>query len=323
MTIAWVIGRGGLLGSALERALVRRESAVFVPRDPFVWTRGAQLLDDLALEAHRFAERVGPSRRWEIYWAAGVGTMSSIGETLELETQALAGFLAALGRTSLDGRHGRLALASSAGAIYAGSSDPVITERSVDRPTTAYASAKLEQERLIGEYAARSGAGVLIARLSTLYGVNQAGAKQQGLLSHMSRCVIRNQPIRIFVPLDTIRDYVSAEDAADAMLDTIAPIEPGRVVCRIVASEQPTTISEIVSIFRRIARRQPRIITSTTAATSLYTRRVHFRSEVGPRRSRPSANLMIGVARILEAERLRHVRGHGTSGSQTRVAGRP
>ena len=37
MTVAWVVGSGGLLGSALCRMLSRRDTTLFVPAERFRW----------------------------------------------------------------------------------------------------------------------------------------------------------------------------------------------------------------------------------------------------------------------------------------------
>jgi len=309
MTIAWVVGRGGMLGSSIERVLGLTGCTMYVPNRRFDWTSATQLQADFEHALDGFANAAAASDRWEIWWAAGVGTLSSPAEALQTETQALAALLLGIERSSLRPPTGRIALASSAGAIYAGSEDRVITERSGQSPTTPYARAKLEQESLVMEHGSKFGSGVFVARLSTLYGVGQAKMKQQGLLTHISRCVIRNLPIQIFVPLDTIRDYVAADDAAAMMVDAMTLVAARQSVMKIIASEQPTTISEIVSIFKRIARRPPRIVTSASRSSSLYKRRIQFRSVVSPLRTSAPTNLMIGISRILESERLRYVVG--------------
>ena len=43
MTVAWVIGRGGLLGAALERALARDGKRLIVPQHAFTWRDAAAL----------------------------------------------------------------------------------------------------------------------------------------------------------------------------------------------------------------------------------------------------------------------------------------
>ena len=222
-------------------------------------------------------------------------------ETLGLET-----LLDALEHSGLDHARGRLSLASSAGAIYAGSMVPVIDELTADSPTTPYAHAKLAHERLTRDYSSRCSVPALIGRISTLYGIGQTSEKQQGLLTHISRCLIRNKPVHIFVPLDTIRDYVSADDAAALTIQALEALAGPVALMKIIASERPATISEILSIFKRLARRPPRIVTSGTLISSVYKRRIQFRSVVPPSRTHEPLNLLLGISQILAAERRRY-----------------
>src|SRR5258706_11384893 len=117
-------------------------------------------------------------------------------------------------------RRGSFVLSSSAGAIYAGSTDPVVTETTAECPTTGYGRGKLRQEQLVRSFADRAPTQVtsLIARISTLYGPGQSAEKPQGLISHMARQIIRNLPIQIYVPLDTIRDYITVNDASTKIM---------------------------------------------------------------------------------------------------------
>ena len=312
MTIAWVIGRGGLLGSALSRALARGGSVLFEQSDRFAWRKPELLQTQIDETARAFAEAAAEAEagRWEIYWAAGVGTLMSAECEFASETRALALLLDAIARNRiLQSRRSVFTLASSAGAIYGGSREPLISEATPVAPTSAYARVKLEHEAMVARFAIESGAGALVARISTLYGVGQSSAKAQGLLTHISRCIIRNRPIQIFVPLDTIRDYISADDAAEMLVEAARPgFEPGGTRVKIIASERPTTIGEIVSIFKRVARRPPRIMTSATPASSIYARRMQFRSVVPPLSyTRVRTPLLVGISQVMAAERMRFV----------------
>ena len=95
------------------------------------------------------------------------------------------------------------------------------------------------------------------------------------------------------------------------MLSALAAIaEPQQTVIRIVASERPTTIAEIVSIFKRIARRGPRIVTSASRLSGLYTRRVQFRSMAAqPNVNLPAVSLAVGIAQLMLQERVNLARG--------------
>ena len=315
MTIAWVLGSGGLLGAALCRQLRRNGTELFAPADRLSWNSSGEFAAQLAASVRAFADRVGAGDHWEVYWAAGIGTMASTPEALAPETRALLLLLEFLAsEPRMRAAPGSVALASTAGAIYAGSADDIITETTAPAPTTAYARAKLEQEELLRRFAdSNDRATVLIARISTLYGPGQAAGKKQGLMTYLARSILRNHPVQIYVPYDTIRDYITTDDAAAAMIAAARnTIGNARVVTKIVASERPATIAEIVSIFRRLARRAPRIATSANRLSGLYARRVQFRSIVSAGQvETPRTTLAIGIAQLMAAERVALMRGAG------------
>jgi UDP-glucose 4-epimerase len=319
MTIAWVVGAGGMLGSALCRSLSRAQTRVFVPEDRFDWDNEKRLSLQLRTEIGAFAARVLSGERWEIHWAAGLGTMASSQASMARETRLLERLLAvASEQPALMHAQGTVVLASSAGAIYAGSSAEVITEATATAATTEYACAKLEQEQRVTEFvAAHPTTRAVIGRISTLYGARTRIAKRQGLIAEMARRVTLNQPIHIYVPLDTIRDYLAVEDASEAMVALSQRTAGGSsVLMKIIASEQATTISEITATFKKVAHRMPRIVTSNNRMTDVYRRRIQFRSIVAPdAASQPKTTLTVGISRVLAAERLAFARygSHGTS----------
>ncbi len=306
--IAWVIGGNGLLGSALRLALLKTETTLYQQIERFHWDNESELTLKMESEVKAFAAAVNLKGSWEIYWAAGVGTMGSTEEKLALETRILSKLLDFIqAEPRLVSIKGNLAFASSAGAIYAGATNDIITENTPVAPTTAYAHEKLKQERLISDFAmSHISITVLIARISTLYGMGQAKGKQQGLLVEIARRILRNQPIQIYVPFDTIRDYITANDAAALISNALRGLKnKSGVFIKIIASEQPTTIAEIISIFKRITRRNPRIITSANKLSNLYSRRIQFRSiEVPIDEKIVKTSLLIGIAQVVAAERI-------------------
>lgn len=309
MKLAWVIGAGGMLGSALERSLARGGVRRFVAAQRIAWDSDDQASMQLDAATTAFAAAVAlAGAQWQIYWAAGVGTMGSPRGALARETRLFERLLASIGsQPALAHAQGTLLLASSAGAIYAGSSAEVVTEATAIAPTTDYAHQKLEQEQLLaGFVAARPACAALVARITTLYGPQAVAGKRQGLIAEMARRIVRNQAVNIYVPLDTIRDYLAVDDAADALAASVQSIS-GRagVLTRIFASGQATTISEITAIFRKVAHRRPLIISSGSTLTQLYKRRIQFRSLQPPiETGRPPTSLVVGIARVLAAERL-------------------
>jgi len=312
MTAVWVVGENGLLGAALLRALSRRGFSAFTLAERFRWDTERELAIQLASAVNEFAGFVGAGNPWQIYWAAGVGTMSSTAAELATETRTLSRILSLIeSEPGLTAAEGCFAFASSAGAIYAGVTDDIVSESTAVAPTTDYAREKLQQEGLVETFARQNGkVTALIARISTLYGPGQASGKQQGLMAHIARCILRNQPVTIYVPFDTIRDYIAADDAAALVVATLHTIDRrSGVFTKIIASERPTTIAEIISIFRRVSRRRPRIVSSSSRLSSIYSRRIRFHSTTLPVDERMTrTSLLTGIAQVMAAERLAYTR---------------
>lgn len=314
MTAAWIIGGNGLLGSALWRELSSGDINLFTPDERFRWDSESELIDQLEVAVRKFAIFAAAEKKWQIYWAAGVGTMNSNLSELTLETRTLMKLLDFVeSEPGLIGAKGQFALASSAGAIYAGTTDEVISEDTLVAPTTAYAHEKLKQENIVSNFALNyCNVTALLARMSTLYGPGNATAKQQGLIAKIARCIMRNQPIQIYVPFDTIRDYITADDAGAMIVAALRVLseKPG-VFTKIIASEKPTTIAEIISIYKRITRRTPRIVVSASKLSSIYTRRIQFHSNTLPVNGMTSkTSLLVGIARVVVAERAAFTRSH-------------
>ncbi|WP_341887422.1 NAD-dependent epimerase/dehydratase family protein [Variovorax sp. YR752] len=319
MTLAWVLGARGLLGSALCRALSLRGVRPFAPSEKFQWTNESSLRSQIESAVREFSAHASQANHWEIYWAAGVGTMGSSEEALGPETRALAWLLELIqSDTRLVAMPGKLVFSSSAGAIYAACSDEVITERSLPAPNSAYGREKLSQEDLLRSFCAANPAmTVLLARISTLYGAGQATGKPQGLLTHVARSIVRNKPVKIYVPIDTIRDYIAVDDAAMELISVLDELNSSRgLSVKIIASERPVTIAEIISIFKRVAKKSPKITTGISGSSKLFSRRVQFRSIVpsGPRR-RKFRSLTVGIAQLLGAERCAHANPRRQSNS--------
>jgi UDP-glucose 4-epimerase len=319
MITTWVIGSSGLLGAALQRKLQDKNVNLFCPSERFCWSDKPKLNLQLKRAVHEFANLASAGDTWQIYWAAGIGTMNSTEAELATETQTLSALLDLISsEKNLLTKHGCFTFSSSAGALYAGATNDVITENTPVAPTTDYAREKIKQEELISTFTSKHKVmTALLARISTLYGAGQANGKQQGLLAYIARCIIKNQSVHIFVPFDTIRDYITSDDAALLMIATTCSLskETG-VYTKIIASEKPTTIAEIISVFKRIARRRPSIVSSANRLSNLYTRRIQFKSITLPI-TEPivKTSLIIGVAEVMAAERLAFTRSRSLTTS--------
>lgn len=249
--ITWVVGRGGLLGSAIAR----QSSALFEP-GPVPWDDPEQARRTLHHQARAFEAAAGTTH-WRVIWAAGAATTSSTSAAAMAELAPLEGLLSGL-RSALPAGPGAFFLSSSAGGVYAGSSGAPFTVLSEPVPLSPYGELKLSQERLAVEVLGPI-APVVIGRISNLYGPGQNLQKLQGLISHLALASITRRPVNIFVPLGTIRDYIYADDAAAAALaatNTAAITQPTEVTLHIIATGRGTTIGQLLRTTNEIAKRR-------------------------------------------------------------------
>ena len=286
-TLSWIIGRGGLLGSAVERAI---STFLWHPDNLFPWEQPHHLREAITEALHHFRIRLEDSgaQSWNIYWCAGAGVVGTSAEQFAAETAILRFFLDEFGKSvsTLPNTTGQIFLASSAGGVYAGSSGCPLTENTAPQPISDYGRTKLVHEQILSEWArTRPNISTLVGRLSNLYGPGQHIEKPQGLISHMSRCMIFNVPLRIFVPLDTIRDYLFADDAARRIVFAMQRLhreapQGGLHVTKIFGSGSETTIAGLIGIFRQIAKRHLRLISSQSPVRSQQPAGLQFRSIV-------------------------------------------
>jgi UDP-glucose 4-epimerase len=277
MALVWIIGQGGLLGSALYEELHQSSNTVFDPAIKINWQNEEYAKSQLALTLQKFTSQ-SSEKPWKIFWAAGVGTMHSSEQELESETFILKAFIAGL--HSLDKAYlqrGAFIFASSAGAIYGGHYDEPINESSVPSPVNAYGRIKLRHELMI-DTLSQKGIKVVICRIATLYGFKQKHGKQQGLVAEMVRKALANEVIHIYVPLETMRDYISANNAAQEIIRLEANLKKSSGAhIKIIASGVSTSIAELLSALKRICKRNLRVVTQADMKSTQYNRAQQFK----------------------------------------------
>lgn len=270
----WIVGASGLLGSACRRAVERRGGTVLTARIPW------QYPDDAVAALLTYAERL-PEDGWRVLWCAGSGVVATSPEHFDQELGVLSAFLERW--NPVRGTDQSVFLASSAGGVYAGSVGPPFTEHSDPNPLSPYGHAKLRAESAVSSFAERTGVPVLLGRLSNLYGPGQDLTKGQGLISLLCRAHLTGDPLDVYVSLDTIRDYVFADDAAAMVLsgaDAVAGA--GGVHTKILAHGQAMTISAVLGEMRRLTRRRPPIITRPLPVSRYQATDLRMRSVVWP-----------------------------------------
>jgi len=299
MALVWVIGSGGMLGKALSTELAQSEDNLFDPAVQFNWSKTDVAREQLMQAVAQFSIQAdkGP---WVIYWTAGTGTMHSNEEELQAETTLLESLIASLLHdANLNLIAGTFVFASSAGAIYAGAPEGVITESTDPSPINAYGRTKLAQESLVNKLnKIGQGATVISCRISTLYGFKAKDGKLQGLIAAMTRRILSNEVVHIYVPLETMRDYISVSNAAKQMIETKELFEktPG-IHLKIIASGVSTSIAQILAILKQICKRNLRVVTQADLKSIQYQRVVQFKSEIN--RSNNQNNLIEGISDLI------------------------
>ncbi|HWC01603.1 MAG TPA: NAD-dependent epimerase/dehydratase family protein [Methylomirabilota bacterium] len=308
--LVWTVGRGGFLGSHLERMAPREiPGAVgWVPPMPRLpWAEPARLAQELGDAAHAFGEEVRRRRiPWMLFWCAGAGGVGTPPETLRLETDALRLLLRALSPllagSGPSAPPGLLFFSSSAGGVYGDSPDLPLTEHSRCLPISAYGRAKLGQERDVLRWAEDAGVSCLVARISNLYGPGQA--RPQGLIARLSQNLLHRSPLNVYVPLDTLRDYLHVDDAARYVLrclDRLRRSDRPAALVKIFAAEQSVSIAGVLGIFARVAKRAPRIICVPQPVTRQQPGRLRFRSLLWTDRAPRMMDLAAGIQAVHQA----------------------
>lgn len=295
-----VIGARGLLGNSLVRRLRLEGHRVLTARIP--WATPGQESALQAAAARLIQESAGGT--WTLVWCAGSGVTGARAETLDLELAALVAMLEAL---APHGSRGLILLASSAGGVYAGSANPPHTELTESAPLSAYGEAKLAAEDRLREWAELTGGRGVAVRYANLYGPGQDLRKPQGLISHLCRGFLTAQPVSIYVPADTMRDYIYADDAAALTVAlTRVGLPAGSFTTKICASGQSVTITGLVGTCGAVFRRRPKVVMGSSPLASAQARDLRLRSVVLPEVTpQPATTLVAGISQTLAGTRQR------------------
>lgn len=325
--LVWVVGAGGLLGSSVRDAFAALpgSAVTFVDDVRIPWSGGPTLGSALRSRTARFlAESLaGGSQGWAVLWCAGAAVVASGAREVAADQTAFEQFLAGLD-AELDAnleaatrRRGHVLLASSAGGVWAGHTGAAaITESTPVRPLSDYGRGHLARESALAAFVARRPTvRAAVVRLSNLYGPRQRLDKPQGLVSQITRSSIYRRPIRIYVPFDTVRDYLFAADAGRGLAEVLerlarSPVAGPAPLVKILASEDETSVGGLLAIFRRVTRRRIAVVAGLSPLGRLQPLRLRFRSEVWRSAGRSVRTpLPEGVARIHRYQLQQFIRG--------------
>lgn len=265
--LTWIVGRRGLLGSAVSRSIGSEFIGAPVPWEDH---DAAAAVLDASLDEFTRAAR---DDDWSVIWAAGSGVIGSTIDKLAAETRIMSHLLTRIRESRPTGR-GAFFLSSSAGGIYAGSTHPPFSESTTPQPLSPYGEAKLAQEE-ISRSALDGCVPLVIGRLSNLAGPGQNVMKPQGLVSQLCRAAVTRQSVNVFVPMETLRDYLYVDDAA-AMVRTLVQraveTQPAAPVLRNLSSQRPLPVCAVLRTVEQVAHRTVRIALGTSPSTRYQVR---------------------------------------------------
>ncbi len=300
----WIIGSGGLLGRSLEQH-VAGAAEVFNSDNKFDWNNGTVASRQLADRCKLFFAHVAQDQ-WTIYWCAGRGTLNSPAAQMHEENLVFENLLRAIDAESSPTirQRGAMFFASSAGAVYAGSKNPPFTEMTVTKSLTPYGDAKIHQEALLRDLSSRLGIRVLVGRISNIYGTRQDLTKNQGLISTICYSVLRRQPVNLFVPLETSRNYIFVEDVARSIVTHTRKmfesdsIEKFRI--KLIVAPDNLTIGSILNIARSVLRARPLVTVSSNKHGASQPQSLVFKSVVDTSLDvYPTTGFTVGIKRVM------------------------
>jgi UDP-glucose 4-epimerase len=93
--------------------------------------------------------------------------------------------------------------------------------------------------------------GTVVARVANAYGPGQPVARGQGVIAHWLRALRRDEPLKVYGDPGTVRDYIFAEDVADALVGIVDAIDPPRVLN--IGSGTGTSLATLLHSLIRVA----------------------------------------------------------------------
>lgn len=304
---ALIIGSRGLLGKALARELVGRGVA---PSCPSIRWGQPEAGADLA---SAFDALVETGDDWQLFWTAGAGVTQTPQHAFDEEIAVFTAFTEHIAMSRGAGA-GTVFFASSAGAAYAGAVGAPFTEATDPVALAPYGVTKLALEVAVAKLT-RVGTRVAIGRIANLYGPGQNLAKPQGLVSQLCRSIVTSKPLGVYVPMDTLRDYIYVDDAAITIADLTAAVAArpagSAAVVKIIGTGQAISIAKVLGELRLIARRRPPLILAASPFSAGQARDLRLRSIVLPELDRrPFTPFAVGFSQTLADVRGRTLRAH-------------
>lgn len=265
-----------MLGHSLELELAKTHS-IWVPETRTNWQDQTSAVTSLRQDCEGFFQSIGDAD-WSIAWCAGQSIVGSTDSEITRESELIETLFESIKICKPKDTRGKVFFASSAGGIYAGIANAVITEDSKQSPISTYGLGKLAHEEIFRKYSRNLEINCLIARITNLYGPGQDMSKSQGLISQLCKSNLTKKPLNIFVPLQTARNYIYVEDASAMIAEFMQ--HKDELCIKIFASPQSVTVATIIRTSYEVFKRRSLISLGVNERTSLQPISLHFKSKI-------------------------------------------
>jgi len=258
----WILGQGGFFGSAIAHAATLQNVNVF-PQAKIPWNSPGERASALKELAQQFSE-VAAEAPATIIWAAGSEGVGKKQLAHCSELDAFQDFVQAI--SSVEKLKGStVAIVSSAGGVLGGSPSPPFDIHTPVHAINQYGQDKIAIEEL-GTSRLSPDFRVHIARVTNLYG--PWSGPRQGLINRLCTAAASREALQIFVPLDTVRDYIYVTDAAQLLLLEITADLPS---ISLIGSGENSSVGTVISTVSHVARRKVPITFARLAISPLQT----------------------------------------------------
>ena len=295
--LTWTIGAGGLIGAAINAKATHRFTG-----SPIPWSEVIAAGQTLVADLDRFIVKAGTGP-WTIVWAAGAATVASSEAQTDAETGVIRTFMERLRESHPTGQ-GVFFLTSSAGGVFAGAKHPPFTQDTEPMPIGPYGWSKLANEAAARGVLAET-CSVVIGRFSNIYGPGQNLAKMQGLISRLALSAATREPLNLFVPLSTVRDYIYADDAAQVAhlwIDEAHAEAANAANLRLIASGHGTSVGQLLRTTQDVTHRKVPIAMGSHPSSALQAPDLRFIPSQPATGSMPAlTSLPIGMKRVFDA----------------------
>jgi nucleoside-diphosphate-sugar epimerase len=248
-----VVGETGLIGRAIKNTSKDGSLDFNVNQ----WTNENLIISLKNLESswNRLKEPI------DLVWAAGKSNNSSNQETLDFEIEIVNNFLNLLSISDIKIKS--LNLISSAGSIFGGYDNQLITNDTVPKPISLYGKSRLEIESKFTSYANTNRILLNIYRLTNVFGFRHMLKNNSGLLSHLITANLTRKELNIFVPLFIEQDYIDVDFVAENINQMLgkSKIPDNQIQQYIFSRNQSHSIAELISLIDKFLGRKTPFVT--------------------------------------------------------------